>query len=412
MRQRTMAGIVLAGIGAVAIFSACAADSGPRDTTMNYWDRKKGDCEEVLKSPHAYDLAQLSRCTKMWEMYRYVDNIPLKERSMYAVAFSTVSHKSQDAYDRAVADAALARICIPRHPLAANGQVREEIPERLECNNAVTEISIKGQAMASSNPFKRMKGTVEVEDVSDKDMSRAHSVYKKAVAQRSKNNVSKAIALYREALGIYPYYVAAKYDLACALSVSGDERGALRELEELNTWNDSEVDQRLVKARSDEDFEPIRDNPNFKLITGYVRVVVVNGAGTIGEERVAEMKKKLEGRDIPVAQVGRSDRVVMSPQIMYREGFEDYAYKIRDILGNRKTQVTLNRQAGSADDILVLWGQPEAAAYGAGQSAPVVQGKRAQGSDNKLDDLVKSVEDRKNSVDHAKKVGDSLTDFK
>ena len=407
MRHFSIAAFVILGMW----LCCCATDDAPKDATMNYWDKKKGDCDEVLKSPYAYRLSQITQCTKMWEMYRYVDNIPLKERSMYAVAFSMVSHKAEDPYDRAVADAALARICVPRHPLGSDGQVREEMPEKLECSSAVTDISIKGQAVASSNPYQRMKRTVEVSEPSDKEMSRATGLNKKASTQRSKNNLGKAVGLYRDALEVYPYYVAAKYDLACALAVSGDERGALRELEELNSWDDSEAEQRLVKARSDEDFEGIRDNPNFKLITGYVRVVIVNGASTIGEERVADMKKRLEMKNVPIAQIARSDRVVMSPQIMYREGFEDYAYKIRDMLGNSKIAVTLNRQAGGIDDVIVLWGQPEAAAYGAGQSAPVVQGKRAEGSDNKLDDLVKGVEDTKKSVDHAKDVGNSLTKF-
>ncbi len=411
MHRYRIAMKIMMSLGALAFFGACATDdTGPKDTTMDYWSKKKGDCEEVLKSPHAYDLPQLTRCTKMWEMYRYVDNIPLKERSMYAVAFSTVSHKSPDAYDRAIADAALTRLCIPRHPLDASGQVREEIPDSLQCNT-VSDISISGTAVASSNPYQRTKATVEVDDVSDKEMSRAASLYKKGSAQRQKDNLSKAMGFYRDALSVYPHYVAAKYDLACALAVSGDERGALRELEELNTWNDGEAQQRIVKARSDSDFESVRDNPNFKLITGYVRVVIVNGASTIGEEHVAAMKKRLESKNIPVAQVGKSSGVVLSPQIMYHEGFEEYAYKVRDALGNSKMAVTLDRRKGSTDDVLVLWGQPEAAAIGAGQSAPVVQGTRAQGSENKLDDLVSGVEKTKKSVDHTRDVGESLTSF-
>ena len=407
----SLAAWVFSGSAALAILGACATDdTGPKDTTMDYWSKKKGDCEEVLKSPHAYDLSQITRCTKMWEMYRYVDNIPLKDRSMYAVAFSTVSHKAPDAYDRAIADAALTRLCIPRHPLDGSGQVREEIPDSLQCNT-VSDLSIGGKAVASSNPYQRMKATVEVSDVSDKEMSRAATVYKKGSTQRQKENLGKAINFYREALEIYPNYVAAKYDLACALAVSGDERGALRELEELNTWNDAEAQQRIVKARSDSDFESIRDNPNFKLITGYVRVVIVNGASAIGEEHVASMKKRLESKNIPVAQVGKSSGVVLSPQIMYREGFEDYAYKIRDVLGNSKMAVTLDRRKGGMDDVLVLWGQPEAAAIGAGQNAPVVQGQRAQGSENKLDDLADSVDNMKKSVDHTRDVGKSLTSF-
>ena len=63
------------------------------------------------------------------------------------------------------------------------------------------------------------------------------------------------------------------------------------------------------------------------------------------------------------------------------------------------------------NDVLVVWGQPEATAYGAGQSNPVVQGQRAQGSDNKLDDFVKDIEESKQSVEHTRDVGKSLTEI-
>ena len=40
---------VFSGIAALAILGACATDdTGPKDTTMDYWSKKKGDCEEVL----------------------------------------------------------------------------------------------------------------------------------------------------------------------------------------------------------------------------------------------------------------------------------------------------------------------------------------------------------------------------
>lgn len=405
-----MTALLLAAIGFLTTFAACATTEAPKDTTMNYWDKKKGDCDAVLSMPHAYSLTQITHCTKMWEMYRYVDNIPLKERSMYAIAFSTVSHKSTDPYDRGVADAALARICIPRHPMGSNGQIREEIPDKLECNSSVTDISISGQGVASSNPFARIKGTVEVEEVSDKDAKKARDLYKKATAQRKKKALGKAISLYKDALEANPFDVSAKYDLACAYAVDGDERAALRHLEELYTWDDPDAERRLVKARTDEDFEGIRDNANFKLLTGYVRVALVNGASALGEPTVAAMKKKLEKNDVAIAEIGKSNRVELQPQIWYREGFEDYAYQIKEILGQSKMTVNVMRNVATPNDVLVVWGQPEAAQYAVGQSAPVVQGKRAQGSDNKLDDFVKGVEDAKKSVDNAADVGSSLTE--
>ncbi|MCL2325847.1 MAG: LytR C-terminal domain-containing protein [Proteobacteria bacterium] len=393
-----------------SLLLGCATDDGAKrtSTSIDYWEKNKGDCAEVLKSPHAYGLTRLSHCTKMWEMYRHVDQIPLKERSMYAVAFSEVSHKSPDPYDRAVADAALSRICIPRHPLGNNGQVREEIPDNMVCTS-VSDTTIGGQAVASSNPFERIKNTVQVQSVPDRKMAEASNLHKRATAERKKKAFGAAIRLYNEALDANPFYVAAKYDLAGAQAISGDERGALRSLEELYTWNDPVADQQLIRARSDNDFESLRDNPNFKLLTGYVRIALVNGAGTIGESTVAAMRNRLESRNFAVAEIGKSNRPELVPQIWYREGFEDYAYRIRDALGQSRMNVALMRNADTLNDILVVWGQPEAAQLGAGQSAPVVQGKRAQGSDNKLDDLVKQVDDTKGSVDSARDTGKKLT---
>ena len=407
---------ILSGLFIASAFAAfaCASDEKPKtSSSVDYWSTKGGRCDTILKTPYANDLSDLVRCTKMWEMYSRVDDIPLKDRSMYAVAFSRVSYQATDPYDRAIADAALTRICIPRHPMGSNGEVREEIPDKLECSNTgISELSIKGTAVASSNPYEGRKGRVQLGEVSDRDAAGANASYKKATAERKKKNLHKAIPLYREALNQNPYHIGARYDLACALSLNGDEMGALRELEELYTYNDAEAEQRIIKARSDEDFEPIRDNPNFKLLTGYVRVAILNGASSIGEPTVAEMKRKLESKNIPVAEVGKSNRVELMPQIWYREGFDGYAFKIKEILGKNKMVVQTMKNNDSNNDVLIVWGQPEATAIGAGQAKPVVQGTRAKGSDNKLDDLVKEVEDTKNSVDHAQDVSNKLTTFK
>ena len=407
MRQHLIISALLA-LSALFVI-ACASDDTPKNSTMDYWANKKGNCETVLKTPYAHDMNEITRCTKLWEMYRYVDDIPLTERSMYAVAFSRVSYQATDPYDRGIADAALSRICIPRHPLGSNGEVREEIPDKLECSNTgISELSVAGTALASNNPYLSRKGKIPLGEVSDRDAAAANASYKKAMAERKKNNTGKAISLYREALRQNPYHIGARYDLACALAISGDESGAIRELEELYTYDDPEAEQRLVKARSDSDFEYIRSNPNFKLITGYVRITLVNGAGAIGEPQVQIIKKKLEQRNFPIAEVGKGSAQTV-PQIWYREGFDDYANQIRDTLNIRKMSVNVMRKPTTEDDILVVWGQPEAASLGLGQNAPVVTGTRAQGSDNKLDDITDSVNKNKQSVDKANQAADSLT---
>ncbi len=414
--KHSLVRILLASAAAVFLIAGCASNSGPKDSTMNYWDKKKGDCEDVLKSPHAYDLSRVAYCTKMWETYRYVDKISTKDRSRYAVAFSMVSYNSSDPYDRGIADAALTRVCIPRHPMDADGQIREEIPETLDCNTQMTDISIAGQAVASANRFEPRKRTVQVGEVSDAEFKASNVAYKKATEQRKKKAYGKAVTLYKEALVHNPYNVSAKYNLACVLSLQDDEQAALYQLEELYTWDDYEAERRLEEARTSSDFDNIRDNPNFKLMTGYVRVAMINGARNIGAPMIATMKKKLEARSIPIAEVGRSTRVEMQPQIWYRDGFEDYAQKIKDVIGIQKISVKAMKNSDlrdndSGNDVLVVWGQPEASINDTvGQKPPVVQGKPVQGSSNKLDDVLQEAEQQKQTTDHAKQVGDSLTE--
>ncbi len=395
----------------VSQLTACAADestSSSKVSNPNYWDKKKGDCDAVLTMPHAYTLAQITQCTKLWEMYRYVDDIQLKERSMYAVAFSQVSHTARDAYDRAIADAALARICIPRHPIDSEGNIRESIPDSLDCRSIPGGVP-GGVSMASSNPFLRIKSTVPVEEPTPSESKTASAAYKKAIKTR-KTSASRAIPQYREVLDSYPFHVGAKYDLACALAVTGDERGALKELEELYSWDDAEAELKLEKARTDEDFESIRDNPNFKLLTGYVSIAIINGAGAVGEPTIAAMKKKLESKNYAIATMGKSSRPELVPVIWYREGFEDYANKIKDVLGQRKTAVKLlTKPTANNNDVVVVWGQPEASNLGVAQSAPVVQGKRATGSDSKINDLLDGVDEATSTVDRANSAADKVT---
>lgn len=406
--MKKIALLVLLALAALLV-AACAADETKPTTSadINYWDKKKGDCDTVLSMPHAYPVSQIAYCTKMWEMYRVVDDIPLEMRSMYAVAFSTVSYSATDKYDQDIANAALSRICVPRHPMGQDGKVREIMPDKIECEQMNTN-SIGGTAIASGNPFERIKGSIKIQEVSEKQQRSSNAAYKTATKSRSKKRLGQAIKEYEEALQDNPFNVAAKYDLACAQAVTGDDRAALKSLEELYTWDDPVAEQRLVKARTDEDFTTIRDNPNFKLLTGYVRVIIVNGAGAIGEPTVTNIKDKLETHRFTIAEVAKSTAPEYAPQVWYRLGFDSQAEKIKEVLGIQKLKLSPIKDPDSKNDIIVVWGQPEASQIGAGQSAPVVQGKRAQGSENKLQDLVDSVDKTQQNVDNIQKTGEKL----
>lgn len=403
----------------LAIMTSCSVqDDKSSATGADLWEKHKGNCDDILKSSHAYSVSQLTHCTKMWEMYRYVDSLDIKERSMYAKAFSKVSHLAENSYDRSVADAALTRICIPRHPISPSGEIMEEIPDKLDCA-VQTGNGISGTAIASTNPFASIKGTVRVREVSDKDAAKSQSIYKKATSERRKNSMGKAIKLYQEALEINPFNVAAKYDLACALSVVNNVKGALKELEELYTWDDYEAEQRLTKARMDSDFDTIRNNPNFKLMTGYVQIAVVNGAGESGQIQAEQIKQKLEKKNFPVSSLNTGHRRESVPVIWYRPGFEDYANQIKSILGFSQMAVSQIVKPTSDDDILVVWGDRNATADDI-QLDPVIQsdssgqgksGNILKNANDMVSDTNKNINDTKSSVDNVRKVGDNVTSW-
>ncbi|MFA5625840.1 MAG: hypothetical protein WC966_12460, partial [Bradymonadales bacterium] len=246
----------------------------------------------------------------------------------------------------------------------------------------------------------------------EKQKRASDAAYRNATKSRARKKIGQAIKEYQKALDSNPFNVAAKYDLACAQAVTGDDRSALKSLEELYTWDDPVAEQRLVKARTDEDFITIRDNPNFKLLTGFMRIIIVNGAGQIGEPTVANIKEKLEVQRFTVSEVAKSTAPEYAPQVWYRVGFDSQAERIKEILGLQKMKLSPMKDADSRNDIIVVWGQPEASQIGAGQSAPVVQGKRASGSENKLQDLVDSVDKTQQNVETIQSTGDKLNPVK
>ncbi len=390
-------------------------DIRPVADEINYWEQRKGDCEMVLSSSHSYDVDRIVHCMKVWETYRSVADLSLSMRSMYAVAFSTVWYQSRSDYDRAIAEAALNRLCVPRHP-QVNGKVVEEVPQALACGTGQVTVGVKKEPTAvaaaqakAASPYEGLRGSVDVNRVNDKRQKAAANANKQGVRAHSKRQWGQAVDAYEQALAQYPHYVTAKYNLICTLAVMGDTEAAIRGLEELYTWNDSEVEARLIKARSDEDLLLLRDDLRFKLLTGYFRMIIGNGAGELGLDQVMRIKAELEARRYAVADLRNTTRIYTVPEIWYRPGFEEHAERIRTILGVKRVRME-RIDYDTLDDMMIIWGQPDAVNISVDVHAPVVQGTRAEGKGSGLSDLTGAVKDTQGEVDGAVKTGSGVKD--
>lgn len=396
--------------------------TGPAD--INYWEQRKGQCDQILTTPNAFQLDDVSRCMKLWETYRTVGDLSVDLRSMYAVAFSLVWYQARDPFERAVADAALNRLCIPRHPMGNDGKIAEKVPDVLQCGaTAVSKVDQAAAAKSAENTAEASKarsvadelaalrGSVQTRDVNDARRKKAQDLNRKALAAHNKKKYGEAIDLYEQSLASWPHYVTAKYNYICALALLGDTEGALQNLEDLYSWDDPEVNQRMIKARTDEDLFVLRDNLRFKQLTGYFRLVIANGAGQYGLEHVQRVVNEIEGRRYAIASTVNDKKPRMNPVIFYRPGFEQYADEFKLILNARKVDMApIDWQ--TLDDMIIIWGQQEALNLAAGdvQMAPVVQGTRAQEKKGGLDDLTGAVKDAQGAVEDVKGTGEGLGD--
>ena len=403
-----------------AVFTMACATTQEKPKPLNataQWNNHKGNCDQVLKTPHGYTLSEVANCTKLWESYRYVNELDIGTRSKYAVAFSMVSHKSDDVYDQMIANVALARVCIPRHPMGNDGQIREEIPDMLECQK-LSEVIVSGGGGGYSSPnnvtsIATMKRSIPVKEVSAASEKASSTAYKKAAEQRKKQSMGRAISYYRDALENNPFNVSAKYDLATLLALEGDEDGALAQLTDLYKWDDEEAQMKLSKASFDDDFASIRDNMTFKQLTGYVRISIFNGTGNLGINDVESIRKKLEKKKIPIAESKFNDTIELAPKIVYREGYEDYAENIKNILKLKNLKLVAMKEKDAmndVNDIRIIWGDPKAREIN-GQDAPIVTGDRAQGSDDIINDIANKIESGKKQADSIKKLGTDLSNI-
>ncbi len=421
MRWVAFLAVVMVGIATLA---ACEPEEpaavGPQK--VNYWEQRKGSCEQVLSAPHAYELSDLTRCMKIWETYRSITDLSVDMRSMYAVGFSLVWYKTTDDYDKQIAEAALARLCIPRHPMGGNGKIREEVPTQLKCGDAQVagsgtigphdpDATVDDSAIIEQQSIADLRGSVHAPKANPKRMKKAKGFNKKGVRAASKKAHGSAIDHFEQALKLYPHYALAQYNMVCAFAQMGDDESALEELEKLYTWDDPQVSAQLIKARSDEDLLPLHDYMKFKQLTGYFRLTIANAAGEYGMSTIQRLNQELTTRRYAIYQVVENKEPRMVPEIWYKPGFEAYAEEFKLILGVRKVKL-IEIDWETLDDMIIMWGMPEAAQLFAGDAgaAPIVQGTRAQEDAGGLDALTGAVQDTQGSVEGAVDTGKGVGD--
>ena len=227
----------------------------------------------------------------------------------------------------------------------------------------------------SAQPFEPVRQNtrpIEVGRSSRRAQRRAQGHNADGMEAYNDGDYASAARYFERAIDSDPWHVLAKYNLACQYSLLGRVDDAVFHLGELSRWDIPESDERMARARVDEDFIPIRDDARFRTITGYTRAQVLNGAGSAGLGAVEAIRGQLEEADVDVASYGHDRHIRLRPLIYFRGGFEDRANRLDRLL--TLENVDLRQITWPSEfDIIVVFGGMEAADANP-VPRPVVQG--------------------------------------
>ncbi len=323
---------------------------------LSQWNRNKGDCEFVLKAPERYPLASVNECVQLWEQYRDVSGLSPDERALYGRGPSWLFVQGINADQKALARGALNRMNIISPYCFSNEQWS------ISCAQGGGDSFVELKPLPPVTPKSVPKGA----------QSKASKLNSEGIRAYKKKSYATAIGKFEEALKHDPFYVKAKFNLACNQSLVGDKEGALQTLLELQSWQSAEAQGAFQNARKDKDFEPMYSDRRFRQLLGLIRLQILNGAAEPGLFHVGRIHKDFTKRNYVVHSYGYDRYIRKRPLIYYREGYEKQAELAKEIVSNVRT-ATKKINWESPYDIIVVWGDPEVAQK-SGTSGPVVQG--------------------------------------
>ena len=105
---------------------------------------------------------------------------------------------------------------------------------------------------------------------------RAIKLNGRAVKTHIKKNYDEAIGYYTTALELWPGYILARFNLACAFALTGDKERSLGLLKQLKLEGCVKCLERVQRARSDTDFQTLWSDGDFQVLTGGIHVMLPN----------------------------------------------------------------------------------------------------------------------------------------
>lgn len=287
------------------------------------WKERGKECDAtVFKSPADAETSEISKCSKVWVAYRtnyaavkgeYKDRVVLAMRLLYAKGDDADAERSKEILER------LGVTDLPKR--TARGESSQGRP--------------KAQAKPARQPFNPPAPD-------KKQIAAAEKHFKAGFAAYKKNDHAKALAAYEQMVAAAPGYAKGHFNAACIHALQKNEAGMakyLMNLRDMATAGNEDAAKMLKLTRTDTDFDGIRDeSTEYKRITGYAKVKLINHMGERGEENIDNLKSSLEQLGYATAMKDSSKKVAPFPIVYFTDHSKNQAFITTKLITHPKLE--------------------------------------------------------------------------
>lgn len=296
----------------------------------NVWKGRQAECIAAFGAADKSDQAKLMSCADDFASDAVIEQLPPADKGAIEKGLRWLYDNGSDKGAK-VARLALQRLGVnlPLRPSKGGGAVKAEAAER-----------------AKYDPPEAKKADAEA----------AEKLYKDGVALLKKKKWKEAVAVLLKGLEKNPRSEKILYNLGCGeANMPGDYKPLWTHLQYLADLGSDYSGELLVKARSDEDFEPVREEIEFKRLTGYLRAQIVNTVDDVGEPGVANIFKLFEKLGHRKPDKKDDDKTPLpAPIVQFKPHAKAQTAVIAELLGDPDTK--LEPITEGKYDLVIRWG--------------------------------------------------------
>ena len=276
------------------------------------WKEKGKDCDGgAFKSPDEATISELVLCSKTWVAYR-TDLKPVKgeykDRVVQAMTRLWVKGEEGDAKR---AKTILGRLGVSALPDRTAAPSKPKAPPR-----------------AAFTPKEPTKGAIAT---AEKHFKNGFKAYKA-------KDYPKAVGFYVKMVEAAPGYAKGHFNAACVYALQKDEPNMatyLLNLRDMAGAGNKDAAGMLKLTRTDADFADFKNESiEYKRITGYANVLVINDLGDLGEENVDNLMGSLKKLGYEPKSKDSDKKPLKKPYIFYAEHARAQAYIFKKLISH------------------------------------------------------------------------------